>query len=206
MEFGIIYLNSEKSVLSQNKIVKIEDAFDVCSSNKKLEDKVKKLQIYTFSKDAGEKYVISVFDVIKIILTNCGNVLVINLGESELILEYNRIREAKPWLQSMKVASICIIVFFGAAFSIMSFHEDVGINSLFERMYGMMSFSKGNNIIEISYSIGLALGIIIFYGKLGICKKSNTISPLEIEMQTYEDTVNDAVILQNSEKNHDYGG
>ncbi len=202
MENEIIYLNAGKSVLSQNKIVKIEDAFDVCCNNKKLEEKVKKLQIYTFSKEADEKYVISAFDIIKIILNNCGNVYVNNLGESELILEYNRIRTEKKWIQTMKIAAICIIVFFGAAFSIMSFHEDVGITGLFEKMYDMMSYTKRNNILEISYSVGLALGIIIFYGKLGICKKTNTISPLEIEMQTYEDTVNDAVILQNTEKNN----
>ena len=55
---------------------------------------------------------------------------------------------------------------------------------------------EGHRIMEISYSIGLAIGIIVFYGHFGNWKFGKDPTPLEVEMRMYEDEVDIAMIKQ----------
>ena len=65
-----------------------------------------------------------------------------------------------------------------------------------------MSWYTGGRILEITYSIGLALGIIVFYGHFGSWKFGKDPTPLEVEMRLYEDDIDTAMIKQSArEKN-----
>ncbi|MBQ5445187.1 MAG: hypothetical protein IIT48_00720 [Lachnospiraceae bacterium] len=91
-----------------------------------------------------------------------------------------------------KVVFVSLIIFFGTAFAIMSFNEDVAVQGLFEKIYMMITGTKhtGLGIIEISYGIGIALGITVFFNRLSD-KKNNEPTPIELKMKQYEDQVND---------------
>ena len=54
--------------------------------------------------------------------------------------------------------------------------------------------SDGFTAIEISYSIGLAAGIIIFYNHIGGKRLTSDPTPLEVEMRNYERDVNQAIV------------
>jgi stage V sporulation protein AA len=49
--------------------------------------------------------------------------------------------------------------------------------------------------IEIAYSIGLAVGITIFYNHIGGKRLTSDPTPLEVEMRNYESDVNNAIIV-----------
>ena len=51
----------------------------------------------------------------------------------------------------------------------MAFHNDIGINKVFVKVYEMISgqASDGFTILEVTYSIGLAVGIIVFFNHIG---------------------------------------
>ena len=53
---------------------------------------------------------------------------------------------------------------------------------------------EGVTILEISYSIGIGLGIIIFYNHFGKKKLSNDPTPIELEMRQYETDIENALI------------
>ncbi|MBQ3665801.1 MAG: hypothetical protein II919_06825 [Lachnospiraceae bacterium] len=96
----------------------------------------------------------------------------------------------------IKTMFVAMIVFFGTSFAIMSFNEDVGVGDLFEKMYLMMNGRKhsGLGVLEMSYGIGMALGITLFYNRLTNKKnRQNEPTPIEIKMKQYEDDINDYI-------------
>ena len=48
--------------------------------------------------------------------------------------------------------------------------------------------------MEVSYSIGLAVGILVFYNHFGPKKLSKDLTPIEVEMRKYETEINQALI------------
>ena len=102
---------------------------------------------------------------------------------------------------------MALICLFGSAFTIMAFHNDIGISDVLARIYEMVTgtSSDGYTALEISYSIGLAIGIIVFYNHVGGKRLTSDPTPLEVEMRNYERDVNQAIVemadRQNLEKN-----
>ena len=87
-------------------------------------------------------------------------------------------------------------MFFGAAFAIMTFNTDVSISKLFSDIYADITGQNndGFSILEISYSVGLGLGIIIFYNHFGKRRLSKDPTPIELEMRSYETDIETALV------------
>lgn len=104
----------------------------------------------------------------------------------------------------LKSALIGIVIFFGSGFSIMAFHNDIGIVDLFAQIYtqviGYAPEQMGG--LEVGYSIGLALGILIFFNHISLKKRENDPTPLQVEVSKYEQDVEDTIerIRQKEEK------
>ena len=54
--------------------------------------------------------------------------------------------------------------------------------------------------VKISYSIGLAGGIIVFYNHLGRRRYKKDPTPLEVEMRLYEQDINTAIIKNSGQE------
>ena len=111
--------------------------------------------------------------------------------------EYEPKQEPK-WLLYLKTAVLCVLIFFGSAFTIMTFNNDVGVGEVFADFYRqvMGTESSGFTILEICYSIGLFLGITIFFNHVGHKKITHDPTPIQVEMRTYEKDV-DATFIEN---------
>ena len=94
-----------------------------------------------------------------------------------------------------KICFVSCICFFGAAFTIIAFHNDIGIIRVFDRIYETVTgrVSDGVTVLEISYSVGLAVGIITFFNHIGGRRITKDPTPIEVEMRVYEDQVNSAL-------------
>lgn len=95
----------------------------------------------------------------------------------------------------LKSALIGIVIFFGSGFSIMAFHNDIGIVDLFAQIYEQVIGSAPESIggLEIGYSIGLALGILTFFNHISLKKRENDPTPLQVEVSKYEQDVEDTI-------------
>ena len=104
-----------------------------------------------------------------------------------------------------KSALIGIVVFFGSGFSIMAFHNDIGIVDLFAQIYTQVIGYAPESIggLEIGYSIGLAAGILIFFNHFSLKKRENDPTPLQVEVSKYEQDVEDTIerIRQKEQQN-----
>lgn len=94
-------------------------------------------------------------------------------------------------VEKIKVSFVSLIVLFGSAFAIMSFNEDVAVSDLFGRIYTIVlgKQESSNGILEFTYALGVALGILIFFNHFGNKKISGDPTPLEIKMWQYEQDV-----------------
>ena len=80
----------------------------------------------------------------------------------------------------------------------MAYHNDVGINEVFTEVYRIVMNREpsGLNTLEVSYSIGLALGIIVFFNHIGGRRLTKDPTPIEVAMRKYEEDVDKALIAQ----------
>ena len=101
-------------------------------------------------------------------------------------------------LEYLKVGFVCITSFFGSMFAMMTFNEDVSTRESFAKVYTWVMGQEpvGVSILEITYSIGVSIGIIVFFNHFGKKYITDEPSPVEVEMSGYEQQINQTLIKQ----------
>lgn len=191
-----LYLKAEQNVELQSEDVYVKDIGKMTCTDKHILAKAKSVKLHHFSSDGVKRQVISILKVIEEIEKVCPNVTVESLGEPETIIEQINVNKHKGPVQIAKVIFVSAISFFGTAFTIMAFHNDIGINEVFSKVYEMVMGYQGDgySILELSYSVGLAAGIILFFNHIGGRRITKDPTPIEVEMRVYETDVNKALI------------
>lgn len=191
-----LYLKAEQNVELQSDDVYLKDIGKMTCSDAAVLAKVKAIKLHHFKEGEAKREIISILKVIEEIEKICPNVSVENLGESDILIERINVNKHKGPVQFGKVVFVSAISFFGTAFTIMAFHNDIGINDVFSRIYEMVTgqTADGYSVLEFSYSIGLAAGIILFFNHIGGRRITKDPTPIEVEMRVYERDVNQALI------------
>ena len=124
---------------------------------------------------------------------------VTHIGEPNFILTYEDPRQKNTWISWCKTILVGILTFIGTAFSIMTFHTDIGVRELFLDVYTrfLPQMTPGFSVLEISYSIGIGLGVVLYFNHFGRRKFTQDPTPLEVEMRVYEDDIDTTIIEQN---------
>lgn len=127
-----------------------------------------------------------------------------NLGETDYVIHYQPPRRQALVWQWCKTLFVCLICFFGAAFAIMTFNNDANVLDVFRKIYEITTgqASDGITALEVGYSIGLPVGILLFFNHFTSWKFSLDPTPLEVEMRLYEENVN-KTLIQNEERKED---
>ncbi len=191
-----IYIKFKLSAKVHSPQVNVGDVAKVYCQDKSILNKIKTLRIYTFHNTSENRIVYSAMKVIEIISENCPSINISHIGEPDFVLEYEPPGK-KSIIPSWINVFICsTIMFFGAAFAIMTFNTDVSISKLFSDLYTDITGQEhdGFTILEISYSIGLGLGIIVFYNHFGKKRLSKDPTPIELEMRSYESEIGTALV------------
>lgn len=196
MKSDIIYLKlAQNSQVSHHKVL-LEDVAEILTADTALQKEVGSLVLYTFKGDREEKLVFSALKVIELLQKQRPELLVENIGEKDFIVEYKQTPKPKKYMEYLKAAFLGLIVFFGAAFTIMTFNTDVSVGEVFSLFYKLVmgtEQTKGS-ILEITYNIGIAIGILGFYNHFSARNERDDPTPLHIEMRNYEEEMNKAII------------
>lgn len=192
----IIYVIAKQHVIASNDEILLGDAADVYCEDPVVCAKANAMRIYKFRKGDDDREVISLISIIEQLTKLCPGCTVESIGETDLVVERDVTIKKRNKDKLWKIILVSLICFFGTAFTIMAFHNDVEVTQVFARIHEIVTgeASDGFTAIEVSYSIGLMLGIITFYNHLGGKKLSNDPTPLEVEMRNYERDVNQTLI------------
>ena len=188
-----LYLKIDQNVVVQDYQVHLQDIASMECTNEAVLRQLKQKKIYTFqAKDTPKqkKKRMQVFSVLKIIQSiheDYPELNVENLGESDFIIECNADVVENKMLDIIKTAVLCVVIFFGAAFTIMTFNNDVAVSDVFQQLYSQIIGKQSDGVteIEICYAIGMPVGIIIFYNHIGKKKITQDPTPIEVEMRKY---------------------
>lgn len=151
-----------------------------------------------------EKQVISLLWLTRAVLSHLPDCVVVPHGESDCVVELvdPKMKDGRnTFLQKLKVFFVSTICLFGGAFSIMAFHNDISVTNVFMQFYEFVTgnSSSGFTVLEVSYSLGLLVGILVFYNHVGKKKLTQEPTPIEVSMQNYERDM-DAAIVKRRER------
>lgn len=191
-----VYLKCDRNVEVQSQDVFLSDLGQLRCQNPHIAAKLKAIKVHHFQKNGVKRCVISSLHLVQLMEETCPDINVEIIGETDILLEWVDVNKHKGWQQWLKAVMVCLICFFGTAFTIMAYHNEVQVNRVFEEVYRMvMNKEPGEiNILEISYSIGLALGIIVFFNHIGGRRITKDPTPIEVAMRNYEEDVDKALI------------
>lgn len=189
-----IYLKIDQNVLVYDRNVTLGDVASITSTNEPMVRQLKQKKIYSFREDPSQKtknmqrVVFSILKIIELIHEDYPNAQIDNEGETDFIIEYEKKPPQGKAVSAIKTTLLCVVVFFGAAFTIMSFNNDIGITELFGKFYYqvMGKNSGGFTELEISYCIGIAVGILVFFNHFGKKKITSDPTPIQVQMRQYE--------------------
>lgn len=201
-EKDTLYLKGDRDVEVSKRDVTLGDLLTFECSNKTVIPKVKTLKILKIPENGKQRYVVSILKIIACIHEKYPGLDIQNLGESDIIVTYEDQNTSGAFLHLVKTALVALLTFSGSTFAIMAFNNDASVSKLFSQIYQFVMGTKadGFTMLEISYSVGITIGILVFFNHFG--KKRFTVdpTPLEVQMRVYENDIQTTLIENASRK------
>ena len=196
MKSTTLYIKLEQNSSITNKTVILSDVAKLYSTDKKMVNELKRIAIYKITDNKEKKYVFSILKVIEYISEKYPDIDIVNLGETDFLVSYHPPKKQKIVFEYFKTIFAAFTIFFGSAFTIMTFNEDASVRDVFGVIYEIIMGEKqtGGSILEIAYSLGMPVGTIVFFNHFSKLKIDNDPTPLQIQMRTYEAEANNTVI------------
>ena len=180
-----LYLKLERCVQIPSCDVYLKDLGKLYCRDGALLARIRSRKVYTLKEEDGGRKVISVMYLIAMLQAEFPQLEVQTIGETEAVVKRVRVDRYPGALQALKICFVSGICFFGASFTIMTFHNDIGIVRVFGQIYEMIT-GRGSDGVT-------ALGIIVFFNHIGGRRITKDPTPIEVEMRVYENDVNQAL-------------
>ncbi|MCT2537443.1 stage V sporulation protein AA [Aquibacillus koreensis] len=201
---GIIYLRLKKEFeVKPNTTIRLND-IGYISGNNSVNQLIEESVIYQVSKEDRTVSVIDGFTVIDQLVRRFSDIEIQLVGPSQTI-----VRIKKP-LKSPSIFFVCLIwllLFIGSSMAIMNFHYDVSMQEVQQRLHFLLTGRQAEYPLwmQVPYSIGLGVGMILFFNHLFKKRFNEEPSPLEIEMFKYQQDLDSYVSKyeNNISKNND---
>lgn len=147
------------------------------------------------------RFVCSILKVIEKIHQVYPGLDIENLGETDFIITYEKQKTPGKVMHVLKTTGVVLITFLGSAFSIMAFNNDVDVGKMFGQVYEQLTGmpSDGFTLLEVCYSIGLIVGILVFFNHFAGKRFSVDPTPMEVEMRLYENDIQ-TTLVENYER------
>ncbi|TFB23919.1 stage V sporulation protein AA [Filobacillus milosensis] len=199
---NVIYLRLKpKQVVKKGQKILLSDIAWISTNDDTVKKKLSTLYLHTVTKEDQTYKVFDLFTIIKRIHTLYPEYEIESVGGSQAILV---IYQPKPKVYPLYVAFIWCLLFVGAAMAIMNFHFDVSMEEVQSTLHEMISDKNENRSVlwlQIPYSIGLGLGMLLFFNHFFKKRFNEEPSPLEVEMFNYDQDLHHYVSFNENELN-----
>lgn len=193
-----IYIKAEQDIEVDKRDVTLGEIVTLECVNPAVLARLKTMKVLKIPDQGQRRYVMSVLRIIELIHQLYPEADVENVGEVDFIITYEDGQTPNRLLHVLKTIGIILVTFIGAAFSIMAFNNDVSTTKMFAQIYELLTGrpTDGFTILELTYSIGLVVGILVFFNHFGGKKFSVDPTPMEVEMRLYENDLQ-MTLIQN---------
>ncbi|HHV78126.1 MAG TPA: hypothetical protein GXX40_00690 [Firmicutes bacterium] len=106
-----------------------------------------------------------------------------------------------------KAIVVSALLAVGSATAIMNFHSDVNMREVQCEVFKMITGVRTSQplLLQIPYSIGIAIGVLVFFNHLRMGGRRDEPSPLEVEMYLYDRNVEACMKQKGSKKDGNSG-
>jgi stage V sporulation protein AA len=191
-----VYIKIDEKIVVTNPKVYIKDIAKIHCRDSFIEKSISNMVVAHIKEEEDIKIVYSIMYIIDKISKQFPNTQIFNLGEENFIIEYliNN-KKMNNWIDILKVLLLSVVFFFGSGFTIMTFNSDVDVAHLFDKLNRLvLGTTKGHSAIQIAYSIGIGVGILLFFNHFTTKRAKLQPSPIHVEMRSYEENLNQAII------------
>lgn len=183
-----VYIRMKKNMEASNhQQIQLKD-ISFISTNTSLKKELENIKIYQVTKKDAQVIVIDSFLIVDHLNEKYPEVTFTLLGPTETIIQVKE-SEKKPSL--VIVSFVWVLLFIGSAMTIMNFHYDVSMQEVQQKLHFIITGKESEFPlwIQIPYSIGLGVGMLLFLNHWFKNKFNEEPSPLEIELFNYQQNI-----------------
>ncbi|SDW55859.1 stage V sporulation protein AA [Marininema mesophilum] len=198
-----VYVQMRKRITAiPGQVLRIKDVARLLADGeeKALED----LPVFRYDQDLGNLAVVDLMDVLAVLRRTNEGIRVESVGLTHTIIEMKKDRKVPVLLY---VCLVWLLLFIGSGLAIMNFHTDVSMRDVHQRIYYLMTGMNNSHplIMQIPYSFGIGLGMLLFFNHLFNRKFNEEPSPLELEVFLYQENMDQYVIDHEKTKKNGKG-
>lgn len=189
----MVYLRMKKKIeIETQREIKLQDIAFVSSTSKELVQELLKLKIYRVTKEDKEIVIIDSFLIIKHLNELYPNLEIQLTGPEQTIVKVDKSNKNPNVLVFIFV---WLLLFIGTAMTIVNFHYDVSMQEVQQKLHFLLTGEKNEFPlwIQIPYSLGLGIGMILFFNHWFNKRFNEEPSPLEVEIYKYQQSLDDYV-------------
>ncbi|OPJ56723.1 stage V sporulation protein AA [Alkalithermobacter paradoxus] len=174
------------------------DIFEIYPEKEK--ENIKNIKIEEFKEIREDYHIIPLGKVINKIKDSDNNIKINLMDNKDIMINFRNDKKDKTLI--IRVIMVCIVLFLGASMAIVNFHSDVNMGESHKVLYRLIMGKENGNLafLQIPYSLGIALGVAVFYNKIIPNYSKSEPSPLELEVETYKSEI-ESYIINTSNKN-----
>lgn len=202
-QMTMLYLRLKRNIQAHNsELIRLED-IAYLSSEQAILQNIAPLILHQIRKSDAEYVVIDRFHIIQVIQQYNPHITVDISGPEESIIQVHANHKQAPVLL---ISFVWLVLFIGAAMTIINFHYDVSMQEVHQKIH---FFLTGKNekyplLIQIPYSLGLGVGMILFLNHWFKKRFNEEPSPLELELFQYKRDINDYIAHHENDLNDDH--
>lgn len=199
IHMDIIYIRMRNRVqVKQDQQVKIRDVARIIGADEKVK-MVEEQILHKVTSEDKNIIIIDLTQMIEKIQSIDPSLEIQTFGPSQTIIEV--IYEKKK-VSILSFIAVWLLLFFGAMMTIMNFHVDVSMREVHQKLFTIITGKVDEKplLIQVPYSIGLGLGMILFFNHFFKKRFNEEPSPLEIEMFNYQQDLDQYVILNENKE------
>ncbi|HLS08580.1 stage V sporulation protein AA [Lentibacillus sp.] len=181
----IVYLRMKKKVeTTYLKKVNLKDIAYI-STTSPLKKELEKTPIYRMTKKDRNVVIVDSFLVIDHLNTHYHNLEFQLVGPTHTMI---RIQKYKKSPNVFMAAIVWLLLFIGAAMTIVNFHYDVSMQEVQQKLHYLLTGEQNQYPlwIQIPYSFGLGIGMLLFFNHWFRKRINEEPSPLEVEIFNYQ--------------------
>ncbi|MBS4176456.1 stage V sporulation protein AA [Lederbergia citrea] len=159
---------------------------------------LKDIEVYQLNQSDNNLAVLDVMSVIKKIYEYFPESDIQTIGPNQTIIEMIKEKKSRYPL----FISVWLLLFIGAGLAILNFHEEVSMQAVHQRLYWMITgiHNKKPLLLQIPYSFGIGLGMVLFFNHIFKKRFNEEPSPLEIEMFNYQQDLDRYVAINENKE------
>lgn len=180
----IVYLRMKKNIELQSMQEVYLKQIAYISTSFTLKRKLENIQIYRITKKDKNIVIIDSFLIIDHLTHEYKNIEIQLVGPTQTIIRISKNKKASI----LFVSFVWLLIFIGTAMTIMNFHYDVSMQEVQQRLHYILTgeHNKYPLWIQIPYSFGLGIGMLLFFNHWFNKRFNEEPSPLEVEIFNYQ--------------------